>query len=188
MGQTQRQKMDAGEWYSCLDSELEQQRKIAHAATYQHNSTHPGQRDAISPLLRSLLGKVGQNVLIEAPFHCSYGFNICLGDNVFINLGAVFLDSAPIRIGAQTLIGPNVQIYCPQHHKDPGLRAKGLEIARPVEIGDMVWIGGGAIILGGVTIGDGAIIGAGSVVTKNVPAGETVVGNPARPISAASRY
>jgi maltose O-acetyltransferase len=50
-----------------------------------------------------------------------------------------------------------------------------------VRIGRDVWIGGGAIILPGVTIGDGAVIGAGSVVTRDVGAGETITGNPARP-------
>ena len=80
------------------------------------------------------------------------------------------------------MLGPRVQIYCAEHHKDPDLRSQGIEIARPVAIGSDVWIGGGAIILGGVTIGDGAIVGAGSVVTRDVAAGATVVGNPARPV------
>ena len=80
------------------------------------------------------------------------------------------------------MLGPAVQIYCAQHHKDPALRARGLEIARPVTIGENVWIGGGAILMPGVTIGDGAIVGAGSVVLKDVAAAATVAGNPARPL------
>ena len=88
-----------------------------------------------------------------------------------------------MRIGKSTLLGPNVQIYCAEHHKDAALRSAGLEIARPVEIGERCWIGGGAIILGGVAIGDGAIVGAGAVVTRDVTAGATVVGNPARPVA-----
>jgi maltose O-acetyltransferase len=87
-----------------------------------------------------------------------------------------------VHIGSSSMLGPGVQIYCAEHHKDPQLRRQGIEIARAVVIGEDVWIGGGAIILGGVTIGDGAIVGAGSVVTRNVAAGETVVGNPARPV------
>jgi maltose O-acetyltransferase len=55
-----------------------------------------------------------------------------------------------------------------------------LEFGRPIRIGSSVWIGGGAIILPGVTIGDNALIGAGSVVTRDVPAGVTAFGNPAR--------
>ena len=80
------------------------------------------------------------------------------------------------------MLGPNVQIYCADHHKDPALRQQNLERAMPVTIGENVWIGGAAIILPGITIGENAIIGAGSVVTKDVPAGVTVVGNPARPV------
>jgi maltose O-acetyltransferase len=127
-----------------------------------------------------VLGQVGADVRIEAPFHCAYGFNIHVGDRTFLNAGCTILDTAPVRIGARTLLGPNVQIYCAEHHKDAPLRSAGLEIARPVTIGDDVWIGGGATVLAGVTIGDGAIIGAGAVVTRDVAAGATVVGNPAR--------
>ena len=55
-----------------------------------------------------------------------------------------------------------------------------MRFGRPVTIGANVWIGGGAIILSGVTIGDDAIVGAGSIVTRDVAAGVTVFGNPAR--------
>lgn len=118
--------------------------------------------------------------MIEAPFHCAYGMNLSLGDRVYFNAGCVVLDTAPVRVGSDTMFGPAVQIYCAQHAKNPIERAKGLEIALPVTIGENVWIGGGAIIMPGVTIGDGAIVGAGSVVTRDVPPDTTVVGNPAR--------
>lgn len=90
--------------------------------------------------------------------------------------------TAPVRIGNGTLLGPNVQMYCAEHHREAAGRQAGLEIAKPVEIGDNAWIGGSAIILGGVSIGDGAIVGAGAVVTRDVPYNTTVVGNPARPV------
>ena len=125
----------------------------------------------------------GANARIEAPFHCAYGFNIGLGAGVFINAGCTILDTAPVHIGARTMFGPSVQIYCAEHHKDAVKRAAGLEIARPVHIGEDVWIGGGAIILAGVRIGAAAIVGAGAVVTRDVAEGVTVVGNPARPVA-----
>jgi maltose O-acetyltransferase len=174
--------MAAGEWYSCVDPELEALRAIAATAVFEHNSLPPNQRGDIAPSLGALLGTVGAGARIEAPFHCPYGFNIHLGEAVFLNAGCVILDTAPVRIGARTLLGPNVQVYCAEHHKDAAKRAAGLEMAKPVTIGQDVWIGGGAIILAGVTIGDRAIVGAGAVVTRDVPADATVVGSPARQI------
>ena len=178
---SEREKMKAGDWYTCIDDELEGLRVTARRALFEHNMMHPDARGDIAPALRALLGDAGTGARIEAPFHCAYGFNIALGRGTFLNAGCTILDTASVTIGDQTLLGPNVQIYCAEHHKDPARRAAGLEIARPVHIGDHVWIGGSAIILGGITIGDGAIVGAGSVVTRDVPAGATVVGNPARP-------
>lgn len=182
MMKSELQKMASGEWYNCVDPELDVLRLAASEAIFEHNSLPPRQRGNIAPALRGLLGLAGQGVRIEAPFHCAYGFNIFLGDRVFLNASCVVLDTAPVHIGKATMLGPHVQIYCPEHHKGAAERRSGLEIGRPVTIGENAWIGGGAIILGGVTIGDNAIVGAGSVVTRDVPAGATVVGNPARPV------
>lgn len=182
MGMSERDKMAAGEWYSCLDPEFDGIRGAARIAVHAHNTLHPGERGSMAPELRALFSEVADDVFIEAPFHCSYGINTRLGSRVYLNAGCTILDSGRVCIGADTMLGPGVHIYCAEHHKDPVLRAKGLEIALPVEIGKNVWIGGGAIILGGVTIGDGALVGAGAVVTKDVPPGATVVGNPARQI------
>jgi maltose O-acetyltransferase len=183
MAASERDKMEAGAWYTCLDAELAGLRRAAARAGHEHNSLPPNARGDIGPSLKAVLGAVGKDVRIEAPFHCAYGFNIHLGDAVFLNAFCVILDTARVAIDARTMIGPHVQIYCAEHHKDAARRAAGLEIARPVMIGADVWIGGGAIIRAGVTIGDEAIVGAGAVVTRDVPAGATVVGNPARPIA-----
>jgi maltose O-acetyltransferase len=178
---SERQKMAAGEWYTCLDQELEDLRAIARSAVHQHNSMHPTDRGPIGPELSQLIKT--DNAIIEAPFHCAYGINIRLGDQVFLNAGCTILDCANVTIGDQCQLGPNVQIYCAEHHKDPIKRSvEGLELALPVLIGKRVWIGGGAILLAGVTIGEGAVIGAGSVVTKDIARGEIVVGNPAKTI------
>ncbi|MBZ9776955.1 sugar O-acetyltransferase [Mesorhizobium sp. CO1-1-8] len=182
MAESERVKMVAGEWYTCLDDELESLRVIARDAVFEHNSLPPRQRGNLGQGLKALLGRAGEGARIEAPFHCAYGFNIFLGDSVFLNAGCAILDTASVRIGKATLLGPNVQIYCAEHHKEASGRRAGLEIARPVEIGANAWIGGGAIILGGVSIGEGAIVGAGAVVTRDVAANTTVVGNPARAI------
>lgn len=171
--------MEAGDWYCCVDPELDALRARAADAVHEHNSLAPSQRGDIAPLLAGLI-HAGAGARIEAPFHCAYGYNLHLEGSVFINAGAVILDTAAVRIGDGSMLGPGVHIYCAQHHTDPVKRRAGLERAMPVTIGANVWIGGAAIILPGLTIGDNAIVGAGSVVTKDVPAGVTVVGNPAR--------
>jgi maltose O-acetyltransferase len=182
MSRTEREKMAAGAWYRCLDPELERLRARARDAVHEHNTMPPDARGAMAPKLQALFAEVGADVFIEAPFHCAYGFNIRLGDRIYLNAGCAILDTASVRIGSGTLLGPQVQIYCAEHHKDTARRREGLEIARPVEIGANAWIGGGAILLAGIRIGAGAIIGAGAVVTRDVAPGTTIVGNPARAI------
>jgi maltose O-acetyltransferase len=120
--------------------------------------------------------------VIRPPFFCDFGYNIRLGAGVFLNFNCVILDVCAVSIGDGTQIGPAVQIYAADHPREPEPRRAGLEFGRPVEIGRNVWIGGGAIILPGVRVGDDAVIGAGSVVTRDVAAGTTVMGSPARPV------
>ncbi|MBZ9732944.1 sugar O-acetyltransferase [Mesorhizobium sp. CA18] len=183
MTTSERIKMAAGEWYTCIDDELEALRVAARDAVFEHNSLPPRQRGDIAPALQALLGGAGEGARIEAPFHCAYGFNLFLGDGVFLNAGCTILDTAPVRIGRGTMLGPNVQIYCAEHHREAAGRLAGLEIAKAVTIGDNAWIGGSAVILAGASIGESAIVGAGAVVTRDVPANATVVGNPARAVT-----
>jgi len=165
--------MQAGELYSPRDPELAAARKHAARALLRHNSGDIG-------ALRELLGAIGEESEVRAPFQCDYGFNIFIGRGVFVNFNCVLLDVAAIHIGDDTQIGPAVQIYAADHPREVETRRACLELGKPVRIGSGVWIGGGSIVLPGVTVGDGAIIGAGSVVTRDVAAGATVVGNPAR--------
>lgn len=179
---TQKERMLAGDLYSADDPEL-----VADAARISQWMVRYNAALALSPadrhpLLREALGAVGAGVNIRPPFHCDYGFNIFLGDGVFLNFNCVILDVVAVRIGRGTQIGPGVQILTADHPRDPQERASGREFGRPVTVGANVWIGGGAILLPGVTVGDDAVIGAGSIVTRDVPAGATVAGNPARRI------
>ncbi|KAB8123624.1 sugar O-acetyltransferase [Komagataeibacter medellinensis] len=171
---SEKQKMLAGDLYSASDPEL--QHDMAQCAQWlaRYNNRNGS--------LPERLGAVGENACIRPPFHCDYGYNIFLGDNVFLNFNCIVLDVVPIRIGDGAQIGPGVQILSADHPRDPALRQKMLEFGRPITIGRNVWIGGGTIILPGITIGDNAIIGAGSVVTHDVAADATVAGNPARPL------
>lgn len=141
-------------------------------------------------ILRELLGGIGENVAIDAPFHCDHGKNIFLGSDVIINMNCTFVDVGPITVGSGVLIASNVQIYTashpilPQERLVSDWRAKGTTFfrtyARPVEIGDHAWIGGGSILLPGVSVGENAVIGAGSVVNRSIPANCVAVGNPCR--------
>ncbi|WP_253913085.1 sugar O-acetyltransferase [Pseudoruegeria sp. HB172150] len=171
-----------GEWYSCLTPELEALRSAAREAVHEHGSMHPVQRGTCGPQLRDVLGSIDDTAMIEAPFHCAYGINLHIGAAAYLNTGCVILDTARVKIGARTMLGPGVHVYCADHHHVPAQRREGLERALPVTIGEDVWIGGRAVILPGVTVGDGALIAAGAVVTRDVAPGAKLAGVPARPI------
>ncbi|WP_041801487.1 sugar O-acetyltransferase [Rhodopseudomonas palustris] len=182
MSKTEKQKMLAGELYRPGNPELQADEAANKAWLVRYNAAAGRPASERHALLSEHLGAVGQGAVIRPPFHCDCGYNIRLGAGVFLNFNCVILDVVPVWIGDRTQIGPAVQIYTADHPRDAATRAEGLEFGRQVRIGCDVWIGGGAIILPGVTIGDGAIIGAGSVVTRDVMPGQTVAGNPARPI------
>ncbi len=182
---SEKQKMLAGEFYDVGDAELQADQAAARAWMDRYNFGEGRSVPAYGDLLRERLGHVGENVQVRPPFHCDYGYNIKLGAGVFINFNCVILDVVEVEIGDKTLIGPGVQILTADHPRDPALRAQGHEFGRPVRIGRNVWIGAGALLLPGVCVGDDAVIGAGSVVTRDVPTGATVVGNPARAVRTA---
>jgi maltose O-acetyltransferase len=177
---TEKEKMLAGELYDAGDPELQADIAAAQAWLARFNGLLGAPSAERMAVLAERLGALGERTEVRPPFHCDYGFNIHLGAGVFLNFNCVILDVTEVTVGDATQIGPGVQILAADHPRDPIERAKGLEFGRPVHIGRNVWIGGGAILLPGVTVGDDALIGAGSVVTRDVPAGATVVGNPAR--------
>jgi maltose O-acetyltransferase len=175
---TEKEKMLRGELYRGFDPELTADRAKSEALMLRLNAMPDGEERNV--VLKQLMGSMGEDVVVRSPFFCDYGYNIHLAKGVFMNFNCVVLDVVEVRIGEGTQIGPAVQIYAADHPRDPRVRLEGLENGRPVVIGKNVWIGGGAIILPGVTVGDDALIGAGSVVTRDVAAGTTVAGNPAR--------
>jgi maltose O-acetyltransferase len=179
---TELEKMLAGELYRPGDREIQAESARAKDWMVRYNAAlaaSPAERRA---LLAERLASVGEGAVIRPPFHCDYGFNIHLGERAFLNFNCVILDVTEVRIGAATQIGPGVQILAADHPRDPETRRAGLEFGRPVRIGANVWIGAAALILPGITVGDDATIGAGAVVTRDVAAGATVLGNPARPV------
>lgn len=172
--------MIAGEMYRPTDPELVALRLKARRLCRQFNASteaEPGRRVG---LLRELFGQLGPRVEIEPDFRCDYGFNILADDNLYMNFGCVILDVAPVTIGRNVMFGPGVHVYTATHPTDPIERSSGSEFAKPIVIGNDVWVGGHATLCPGITIGDAAIIAAGAVVIKDVPPRAIVGGNPAK--------
>lgn len=183
MRDTEKAKMLRGDLYDAADGTLSAERLQARELLHQLNGLHPRATLGAAPeILRQLLPNAASPLSIQTPFYCDYGYNIHIGEGVFLNFNCVVLDGARVTIGAHTQFGPNVQIYAATHPLDADARRSGLENAKPVSIGADCWIGGSAIVCPGVTIGDRCVIGAGSVVTKDIPDDTLAVGNPARPI------
>jgi maltose O-acetyltransferase len=180
---TDKERLLAGESYLAGAEDLVADRLRARALTERLNAssmaTALDERDAI---LAELLGALGERTEILSPFQCDYGYRIVVGSRAFINFGAVILDSAPVTIGDDVQIGPNVQLVTPTHPLDPVQRRTGLEWASPVTIGNDAWLATGVIVCPGVTVGAGCVIGAGSVVTRDMPERHLCFGNPCRPV------
>jgi maltose O-acetyltransferase len=177
---TEKNKMLSGQLYNPNDQILIEERHNARIIFQKINSLSDDQKKERKKLIYELLTSVNKNLWIEPPFYCDYGYNIKTGKNVFMNFNCCILDVMEVKIGNNVMLGPNVHIYTATHPLDIKTRNSWLEFAKPICIGNDVWIGGGAIICPGVTIGNGAVIGAGSVVTKNIPDDVLAVGNPAR--------
>jgi maltose O-acetyltransferase len=169
-----------GQVYDDLMPELIEARVRAVQATNAYNASYGQPQPERESLLRQVVGSAGAGANFEPTFRCEFGRNIHLGARFFANFDCVMLDGAPITIGDDVLLGPKVGLYTSNHSLDPGERVSGACVARPITIGNSVWIAGGVTILPGVTIGAGAVVGAGSVVTKDVPAGTVFAGNPGR--------
>lgn len=177
-----RERMMAGDLYLFDDPELAKANAAALDLMAAYNATSARQGPLRRALLEQLLGAVGEGTVIRPPLYVDYGSHLRVGARTFANFGLVALDVAPITIGDDVQIGPNVQLLTPLHPVHPGLRRDKWEAAKPITIGDNVWLGGGAIVLPGVTIGANTVVGAGAVVTRDLPSDVVAVGNPARVI------
>ncbi|MDQ0029838.1 sugar O-acetyltransferase [Arthrobacter bambusae] len=179
---TNRERMLAGDLYISDDPESAKESQRAVVLQSKYAAAYVEDPDAARPILEELLGSLGDEAHIKPPLYVDYGTYLTVGARTFINYNLTALDVAPITIGEDCQIGPNVQLLTPTHPVEPQPRRDRLEAAEPITIGDNVWLGGGAIVLPGVSIGDNSVIGAGAVVTKDIPANSLAVGNPARVI------
>lgn len=179
---SQLERMIAGEPYFAGDPQLQELSRRARALMARYNQSSLEDDESQREILRELLGQVGEDVVIRPPFYCDYGTQIRIGARTFVNFNLVALDVASITIGEDVQIGPSVQLLTPTHPTEPEPRRAKVEAAKPIAIGDNVWLGGGVIVCPGVSIGENSVVGAGAVVTRNLPPNVVAVGNPARVI------
>lgn len=175
---TEKEKMIAGELYFANDPELVADRMFARSQSQIINQAESA--ELRSQLLKETFGRTGKKIYMEPVINFDYGYNIFVGENFYANFNCTFLDISTIEIGDNCMFAPNVQLYTATHPLHPVKRNSGLEYAKPIKIGNNVWLGGGVIVTPGVTLGDNVVVGAGSVVTKSFPDNVVIAGNPAR--------
>ncbi len=178
---TEKQKRDAGMPYNPnFDAELGKEMLECKDKCFRYNQISPADLPSREAMMCEILGKTPEHFYIASPFWCDYGYNIEIGENFFANHNLVILDGAQVKFGKNVFLAPDCGFYTAGHPLKVALRNLGIEYARPIVVGDNVWIGAGAKILPGVTIGSNSVIGAGSIVTKDIPEGVLAFGNPCR--------
>ena len=186
---TEKEKMLTGANYSAIDPDLLRELNETKELIHDYNALRPKENEKKLAILKQLLGHMADDeAIILQPFFCDYGKQIRVGRRFFANFHLTILDEAPVTIGDDCFIGPNVSIYTACHSTDPDERNSRREWAEPVTIGNNVWIGGSVTILPGVTIGHNVTIGAGSVVASDIPDNTIAVGNPCKPIKQVPRH
>lgn len=182
---TEQEKMEKGLLYNAnYDEELLEARMACKDLCFAFNQLKPSQVPEQEEIIRKLLGKVGPNFCITAPFWCDYGSNIEIGAYFYTNHNCIILDGARVTFGDYVFIAPNCTFSTAGHPLDAKQRDEGLEYAYPITVGDHVWFGAGVTVLPGVTIGSNTVIGAGSLVNRDIPSGVVAVGNPCRVLRA----
>lgn len=180
---TEKEKMLRGLIYDANnDKQLIDERLRCKELCRNYNDARPADMESRDCILRKILGSISGSLLIEQPFYCDYGYNIHVGENFYANFNMVILDEAPVTFGDNVFVAPNCGFYTAGHPIDASERRMGLEYARPITVGDDVWIGAGVSVLPGVSIGNNCVIGAGSVVIKDIPDNSVAVGNPCKVI------
>lgn len=178
---SEKEKLRQGRLYDANnDMELIAERQACRMACHEYNHLLPSEMERRKDIIVRLFGKTGREFLIEQPFYCDYGYNIEIGENFYANVNCVILDGAKVKFGHNVFVAPNCGFYTAGHPFNVEQRNSGLEYARPITIGNNVWIGAQVCVLPGVTIGDNCVVGAGSVVNRDIPAGSLAVGNPCR--------
>lgn len=177
-------------FHGCYNPAFEAEIRKCKDKCYAYNQLNPNDREAQQKILKELLGKMNENTIITPPFWCDYGYNISVGDYFYSNHNLIITDGAKVTFGDNVFIAPNCCFTTAEHALDPEMRKTGIEIAKPITVGNNVWIGAGSTVLAGAVIGDNTVIGAGSVVKGEIPANVIAVGIPCkvlRPITEADK-
>lgn len=166
----------------CYNPEFETEIEKCKDKCFEYNKLRPYDRENQTKMLKDILGKMGKDVIVTPPVWFDYGYHIEVGDCFFSNHNLVIQDGGKVKFGDYVFIGPNVCFTTAEHALDPEMRKSGVEIAKPIVVGNNVWIGAGSTILAGAVICDNTVIGAGSVVKGEIPSGVVAVGVPCKPI------
>ncbi|MPL55088.1 putative acetyltransferase [bioreactor metagenome] len=180
---TEKEKCIQGLFYNPnFDEELIKERNTCKTLCQEYNNTNYSDTQNRNRLILKIFNKTKDNFFIEQPFWCDYGYNIEIGENFYSNHNLVILDCAKVIFGNNVFIGPNCGFYTAGHPVNVKERNEGIEYAKPIIVGNNVWLGGNVAVMPGVKIGNNTIIGAGSVVTKDIPDNVIAVGNPCKVI------
>src|SRR5690349_10481650 len=179
-----KERMVRGDLYIAEDEELAADFARAQEILERYNRSAFAEQELRDALLRELLAECGEGVRVRPPFHLEYGNRVSIGAGTFFNYDCLMLDVAPVTIGAACQVATRVQFITATHPIDPEPRRIGWESAKPIVIGDNVWLSAGVVVCPGVTIGHNTVAGAGAVVTRDLPAAVVAMGVPARVVRA----
>lgn len=137
--------MLAGELYNPLDKEISAERIKTRLLLKELNESREDKPEKRAEILQESIPNVGENLWLQPPLYCDYGYNISCGEKVFFNFNCVVLDMCEVKIGSRTLFGLNVQIYTATHSMNHIERASGKEFVKPTSIGEDIWVYGRAV-------------------------------------------
>lgn len=177
---TEMEKLKAGLEYSYADPEVAARKREGVAACAHLAATDQNDLEAYEAAARAMLGHAGPGLDIQPGFHCDWGKNISVGANFTANYNVTILDIAPVTVGDNCMFGPGTMISAVTHPVDGARRRGRIAQAKPVTIGNDMWLAANVSVMPGITIGDNVVVGAGAVVTHDLPSNCVAMGVPAR--------